>query len=166
MRYEDLVDHPEAEMREVSDFLGLEYEPRMETAHLDDPVSVNVARSFPHRHLRKSIDDSSVGRYSRSLTPDQISLIELVLSDEMRFFGYLPSTAYSTATVQAAIRRTLWSFLAMRAGLYNLFPTIRGEAKVLAGSIPGIRDLTLISSRIPSAAAWRARLAQTEWTIR
>ncbi len=77
VRYESLIRAPEAELREICNFLGVPYSPHM--LHYPD----NTAYTPP--------DPKLIGQWERSLSPVEIQLAEAQMIDMLRARGYRPS---------------------------------------------------------------------------
>ena len=99
VRYEDLVAEPEARLREISAFLGVEYSPAM-LAYPD-----NVEKSIPasKRHIWPLIDrppqKDNVGRWKSRMSPAERICFEKRAGDVLRELRYevlpdSPSGAY------------------------------------------------------------------------
>jgi hypothetical protein len=88
VRYESLVEQPEAKLREICAFVGEEYDPAMLTMKgaqvlLDKGGNSSYGRREPGR-----ISIGSVGRFRQVLNARQIAFTQMVAGGEMRAFDY------------------------------------------------------------------------------
>lgn len=86
VRFETLVNEPEPTLRDLCDFLGLDFVPNM--LEPDAPVE-NLGSTRGQR----GIVTASAGRYRRRLSAHQIFEIEAIAWDGMQAMGYTPDFA-------------------------------------------------------------------------
>ena len=85
VRYEDLISEPERQIRRITDFLGVPFQPRMLEARTrsglypDQPHHANVGREFL---------PSRVAAFRRDLPAEIAAEIADRASEAMKFFGY------------------------------------------------------------------------------
>jgi len=110
--YEQLVSHPEEELRRICAFIGEGYSPAMLIPNWD----VTADRPWLRR-AEEPVTTERLGKWREELTPEEVALVEWVVGPEMRRFGYEPagrSPSYN------AIGRTLlfaaWDAVSRRAG--------------------------------------------------
>ena len=85
VRYEDLVTEPEATMRQVARFLGIEFSPCLLTpSALGLPTGGNSYDGDPAFH----ISTRNLGRWRERISQDEAAVIEFHLGEEMAEFGY------------------------------------------------------------------------------
>ena len=89
VNYERLTAEPEAELREVMEFLELPWDQRLLYFHAQD---LSLYR-HPMGHLsanqvNKPINTSSVGRWKQQLTPEEVVAFESVAGPALSEFGY------------------------------------------------------------------------------
>lgn len=88
IRYETLVQEPEATIREVARFLEIEFVEDMLHPHED--VACLGDAHLPHfENLRKPINVESIGRWERDLAPHQRRFVTRRLGAELKRLGYL-----------------------------------------------------------------------------
>ena len=88
IRYEDLVAEPEARVREICAFLGLEFDPE-----LLNVARTNTAERGGHEPSQEDgIVPASVGRWRRVLAPPEVALCEFLTRGEMARLGYARSS--------------------------------------------------------------------------
>jgi hypothetical protein len=92
LRYEDLVERPEATTRALCDFLGVPFEPamlRLEGARRYDALRGARGDGIP-------ITTDGVGRFRQAIEPSDVAFIQAMVGKPMRSFGYdLEHTALS-----------------------------------------------------------------------
>ena len=94
LRYEDLVRHPEQEVRRLCRFLEVEFDPRM----LDSGNYYDWARGGTWRGNSSyvsrvaGISTEFLERWRRVLSPSELALVELVCAPEMELLGYQAET--------------------------------------------------------------------------
>ena len=76
--YEDLIDNPERVVREICQFVGLDYEEDMvRPAPLEDRQNhVSDQFWYTKEELEKPISDNSLQKYKQVLSPSEIALVE------------------------------------------------------------------------------------------
>ena len=107
LRYEDLVDQPEQQMRLTCDFLGLDFHQQMLEYHRGKSksksagkLSAKSAWLAPQKGLRDWRSDMS---------REQIELFEILAGDALKAYGYsVASSEYSDLTVEAAKKCNQW----------------------------------------------------------
>jgi hypothetical protein len=87
IRFEDLVDNPQSELKNLGDFLGIDYQERM----LDTKVysgAVPESEMFYKERALKPIDRSRIGEWKRSATPHQVHVMHSVMGNYLQQLGY------------------------------------------------------------------------------
>jgi Sulfotransferase family len=87
--YEDLVRDPEPAIRALCSAVDLPFEPSL-LRHNEQPHSVYGASHLSMDRIRKPIDSTSVGRWRRDLSREQIDEFMAIAGDEMVMLGYEP----------------------------------------------------------------------------
>jgi hypothetical protein len=105
MRYEDLAAAPEDKVRELSDFLGIDYDERLCDLNYyrdgaGNPWKQNT--NYAGRQTPMRINTGSIGKYRDMLKEDEIALLELVCGDWMRKYGYETQCSAQDTTARAA----------------------------------------------------------------
>jgi hypothetical protein len=88
VRYENLVREPEPTLRQVSDYIGIEYSPRM-LDYWKLPSTIEHKYDSYHKNLEKPVFVSSIGKWQDILTSDQQEYILKHISRELQELGYL-----------------------------------------------------------------------------
>lgn len=86
VRYEQLVNEPEAELKRITAFLGEEYSPAMLV-----PDEQAKADKWWLQRAHKAVTTERVGKWCDDLTSTQVALIEWAVGSHLRRFGYEPS---------------------------------------------------------------------------
>lgn len=88
VRYEDLAAAPEAAMRGVAAFLGIEFDPcLLKPTVLGHPAGGNAFDGV----ATFEVSARSVGRWRERISAEDAQVIEFHLGDEMQAFGYAPA---------------------------------------------------------------------------
>jgi len=142
IKYEELVAHPERELRRVCGFLGEDYDPAMlRFAEREEVGYLEVEEGWKGL-TRQGLTRARVGRYRARLTPRQIFTVERRLGSMLPRLGYEPTSAAAPIHWHA----TLWAERFYRKALHAL------------GMRRGLLDeQTVLSRRNSLLAARRAR---------
>jgi hypothetical protein len=89
--YEALVNEPEAELRRISAFLGLAFDPAMLRFHEHD-LTIYQTSHLSIEQISQPITSAKVGRWKRDLPVDALLEFEAVAGPTLRRFGYEMST--------------------------------------------------------------------------
>jgi hypothetical protein len=92
IQYERLVAEPEPELRKLCAFLEEDYDPAM-TQPQNAPPDVVPDRKHWHENARRPPTTAAIGRYTENLTATELALLQSVLKQRMRRFGYEPVRA-------------------------------------------------------------------------
>lgn len=122
IRYEDLVASPEETSRRICAFLAVPFAPEMIAAgNLKHDDGREWLSNTSHGNQSAEINDESVGKYRNLISPGDLLLINCLLEDQMRFFGYVPDEPQvDTAHIVDACR----SFRAL-SGTLSAFKVFR-----------------------------------------
>lgn len=85
--YEDLVRDPESTIRALCAAVGLSFRAEL-LRHSDQPHSVYGASHLSMKRIREPIDSSSIGRWQRDLTSEQVDEFMATAGDTMAMLGY------------------------------------------------------------------------------
>lgn len=95
LKYEDLVSEPEPNLRTLSDFLGVGWDPAM--LEFSETADSNV-RDEPWKDgTRRQINRDAVSGWRDSLTSADIALVQMIAEPFLSHFGYQPESM-GTAT--------------------------------------------------------------------
>jgi hypothetical protein len=87
LRFEDLVAAPEATMKRVAGWLGVDFVPTL----LQPTVLGKPTRGNSYQNIAMfDVSSRNVGRWRERISAEEAALIEFLLADEMRSFGYMP----------------------------------------------------------------------------
>jgi hypothetical protein len=113
VRYEDLVDDPVPLLRRICDFADLEYEPSMLAFHEDAAqyMTGEASSSFNTKATRP-ISKSRANAWKRQLSERDIALIDVVVRDAMKRFGYTPRGLHLTLWqwIELAVKYSYWRY--------------------------------------------------------
>ena len=131
-RYEDLVLDPESEVRQLTEWLGLDYDPSL----LDVVVS-NSSFVLPSD---RGISTEAVDRWSTKLPAGELSVVQRLCGSLMRSVGYSPvkitasplKVGWVWATVPVAVGRAL---LVNRHRLGNPLEYVVRRARLATGRV-------------------------------
>lgn len=84
VRYEELVDRPERELRRICELAGLDYTPEM--LSYPERASRNGVPAY-HRHAQAA-PVKGLRDWSRDMTKDDLALFEAIAGDQIRAMGY------------------------------------------------------------------------------
>ena len=97
IRYEDFINTPEPVLREVCEFLGIEYLDAMLDVGTSSEASRIAGRSALWETNNKPPIPANIDKFTRQLTPEEILLIETITAGYMRRYGYELMTAADAA---------------------------------------------------------------------
>lgn len=86
-RYEELVQRPEAELRALTDFLGVPYAPEMLSAYRGNDA-VRHRTDTTHAETYGEITTSMIDAWREQLRPEQVAEIESLVGSELERCGY------------------------------------------------------------------------------
>ncbi|PEN15316.1 hypothetical protein CRI94_03290 [Longibacter salinarum] len=95
LRYEDLLRHPEDELRKVCSFLRLPFDPGMLSFHenAEDALSAEPWK----KNTRRPVDPSNTQKWKDRLPPARRWVIQRVAREQMHDYGYpTPPVAFDT----------------------------------------------------------------------
>lgn len=107
VRYETLVENPEATCREICEFIGVPYSAQMLAYHGSDVRARGVLQGHDekHRFTEQQVTGERTDRWREELTAEQIRVIELLAGRELEMCGYAPSGPRKCST-----RERVWLF--------------------------------------------------------
>jgi sulfotransferase family protein len=117
VKYEELVEHPERELRRVCDFLGEDYDPAMLQFTKREEVGYLEVEEGWKGNTRQELTRARVGRYREKLTPRQVWTVERRLQEMLPRLGY-PQTSAARAPLHW--HGMLWAERAYRKALLTL----------------------------------------------
>jgi hypothetical protein len=83
VRYEQLVEQPEQELRRICAFVGEDYSPAMLTPNWDPTADLPW-----FRRAEELVTTERLGKWREELTADQVALVEWYVGSHMQTFGY------------------------------------------------------------------------------
>ena len=126
LRYEDLVNYPEEELRSLFSFLGVSTDKDflIKGAHANESHS-NGRLFKKYEDLMKPINTVSVGKWKRVLTKIQADTLEKTCANEMRLFGYSPSLNLPQGRLTLKSTLIEWWYWKKEMLIYRLPPGIK-----------------------------------------
>ena len=106
MKYEDLLDDPEGEVRRMCDFIGEAFEPEMLQYHRKEEANHMAPMSESWVNISRPIMSGNSGKYRRHLTQDQVRMVEAVCAPLMERLGY--PLDFPGETLSPSALRHLW----------------------------------------------------------
>ena len=90
LKYEDLVNDPEKELKSICDFLSLSYEDAMLGFNAQHYINSNNKTLLnTHQNLVKPINNSSVNTYLKNLSNSQIKMLQLFFNEDLNKTPYV-----------------------------------------------------------------------------
>ena len=80
--YEDIVTKPDAEIKKLCNFLDITYESKMQNI---------VTNNSSEGSLKQGIFSSSIGRWERELSNEEVCLVEYLAGKQLSNYGYIKS---------------------------------------------------------------------------
>lgn len=99
VKYEDLVFQPEETLKQICDFLNLEFSSQMLQFDRRKELGFNQRYLEHMSNTLKPIFTSSIDRWQNELNSSQIAIIQAVLAKEMQLLNYQPIDAYTVLPI-------------------------------------------------------------------
>ena len=161
VKYESLTSQTSAELEQICDFVGVDFEPSMLNFYRR---YANVERDTPegrhHLLLSKPAMTDRIGRYKEAMSSSQIALVERLFGEEMQAVGYSRSNGDDfsfTSEEQKSFQKAERYYQEMVSGEIRRRHRRRGKLKLRAYQIFG-RALDLIPSR-------RVAITDRDWLL-
>jgi len=161
VKYESLTSQTSAELEQICDFVGVDFEPSMLNFYRRH---ANVEHDTPegrhHLLLSKPAMTDRIGRYKEAMSRSQIALVERLFGEEMQAVGYSRSNDDNvsfTSEEQKSFQKAESSYQEMVSGEIRRRHRRRGKLKLRAYQIFG-RALDLIPSR-------RVAITDRDWLL-
>ena len=113
VRYEDLVARPEETLREALGRIGLPFASQI-LRFFDSKASVHRGGHVNSDNLRKNFYSSSIARWQRELSIDQIREIQLDCGALMERYGYVAAPTAKPVKMPRALRQQMTEKLAVK----------------------------------------------------
>ena len=88
LRYEDFILSTEDALRQICDFLKVNFEPAMLDYHITGTAEYSGYYAQIHEKLNQAPDKSRIEAWRKHLSPTQIAVVEGVCADKMRALSY------------------------------------------------------------------------------
>jgi len=115
LRYEDLLRQPEAELRRLCGFVGLDYSPDLLRFH-EQPYAADLANSRSHQKLGQPLDPSNTGKWRQEMNPGEIAPFEHIARAELAAAGYPLATSPAAGLRAWRLTTRAWFQRALAAG--------------------------------------------------
>jgi hypothetical protein len=93
IRYEDFVSNQEAVLRKICTFFGMEFFPAMlDVSHSQEAQKIAVLSALWETNNKAPVP-ANVDKFKKTLTPEEIEIIETVTGEYMDYYGYERMTA-------------------------------------------------------------------------
>ena len=162
VKYEVLTAEPAAELEQICDFLGVDFEQSMLAFYRRH---ANVEQDTPdgrhHALLSKPATTERIGRHREALSPSQIALIERFLAQEMLAVGYSPASSHSLSFdphEEKSFAKAEHYYEEMVAGVIRRRFRRRGTLKV--------RAYQLFGWALGIVPSWRVAILEKDWRLR
>jgi len=93
IRYEDLIQTPEAAARKLCEFLNVEFEPQMVTSEKSAPKLGDVAEWYWHGQVHAPINPNNTGKGRTNLVMRERKILQDMMGKDLELLGYRPATA-------------------------------------------------------------------------
>jgi len=161
VKYESLVAEPSAELQNICEFLGVDFEPSMlGFYHRHAQLEQGIPEGEHHSLLSRPATTEKIGRYREALNPTQVALVEQLLGAEMLALGYplSPASNFSFSQMEKrCLEKAERHYGEMVTGEIRKRFRRRGKVKLRAYQIFG-RALTIVPS-------WRVVTTQKDWLV-
>ena len=92
VQYETLITAPEETLHQITDFLGIEFEPDLLTYHEKGTAEYSGYYAQIHARLNQAPDPSRITAWRKHMLPRQIALVDAICEETMRVVGYEQDT--------------------------------------------------------------------------
>ncbi|EMP55946.1 sulfotransferase domain-containing protein [Marinobacter santoriniensis NKSG1] len=98
VRYEDLTQNSEVEIRKILDFLGVPFDSEIFEFHNDEMTKKNAGMQNAWSNISKGIISNNSKKYLKDLTESEIKVVEKICWYEMKHLGYQTEFSYDALT--------------------------------------------------------------------
>jgi hypothetical protein len=139
VRFESLVEDPEAVVRRVCAFVGEEFHPAMMAMGDAPKHRALLAEGSDPGAPDRILSDRHVGRYRSSVSPAELAFIQLHAGRLMRTYGYAPDKVNLPAGGWARFAITAWPNQMVRMLIWRGVEEVNQRLPGLFGRRPGKR---------------------------
>jgi hypothetical protein len=126
LRYEHFILNTEALLRQVCDFLGVEFEPAMLAYHTTGTAEYSGYYAQIHEKLNQAPDISRIEAWRKHLSPAQVAVVESVCAEKMRVLGYTLDGSGEPVGKGAVLRLKSERILGLYKQIWHNYATRRG----------------------------------------
>lgn len=107
LKYEDLVENPQKELRSLCQFLGEEFNKVMLEPYKIAPLAVPKRKLESHLQqlTMEEISSKAIGNWREELSKKEAALMEMMAEKQLNQYGYTPSSNQSVELSQKRIQR-------------------------------------------------------------
>jgi O-antigen/teichoic acid export membrane protein len=165
VKYEELTSRPIPLLKEVCQFLDVDFQPGMVGFHVRSADWMATSEAKHHALLSRPATTERVGRYRSALTQRQITAIDEFLAAEMQSLGYAKDCSEvgeSSVEDTRAIARAQREYERMQAGVFRRKLRRRGKLVLTCYKHLGPALSLLPARRVASTAQdWIEKAAST-----
>ena len=88
IRYEDLINEPESQLRQICEFLDEPYEPVMMNFHLNAEQNIPEYKRPWHYRTSKPLSAKFIGQWREELSKNEVHLLEWCARKELKKWNY------------------------------------------------------------------------------
>jgi hypothetical protein len=145
VRYEDLIESPDATLRALCAYLDLEYLPSMLAFHTSEESRSEASKTRYWENLSKPVQSDNRGRFRSELSPRELALFERIAGDQLDALGYTRAWTGAPARIGRVER--------LAYAVANAWQRRRQRAELLRE--PGRRERAALLGALGEAAAAR-----------
>jgi hypothetical protein len=161
VKYESLTSQTSAELEQICDFVGVDFEPSMlDFYRRHANVERDTTEGWHHLLLSKPVTTDRIGRYKEAMSRSQIALVERLFGEEMQAVGYSRSNGDNvsfTSEEQKSFQKAERYYQEMVSGEIRRRFRRKGKLKLRAYQMFGWA-LDLIPSR-------RVAITDRDWLV-
>lgn len=117
LRYEDILSNPERELKQICDYIDIQYQPSMHenfnSLERNKKVVPEYFKQVIHKKTNEKIDVSNVKKHLREMSKYELIIFELIAIPYLIKYKYEPNNQFLNMSVFAPLRFILY-FLARR----------------------------------------------------
>jgi len=88
VRYEDIVRHPETQLKKICDFINVKYESGMLEFHLNTEINIPGYKKEWHHKTFKPLSDDEIDKGKEQLTENELILFSWCAGEELNLWNY------------------------------------------------------------------------------
>ena len=88
VRYEDIVRHPETQLKKICDFINVKYESGMLEFHLNTEINIPGYKKEWHHKTFKPLSDDAIDKGKEQLSENELILFSWCAGEELNLWNY------------------------------------------------------------------------------